>query len=238
MMQEAVQYLDKRIEEDYKNLREKKVDVSKNHLTPIQIHYLYARSYFKDIPVTEGAKGAFNYYLGRSKKYWLENPVYMKALIALALSRNNDAATANDILKSLKENSQYSEELGRYWKDNIRGYFWTQASIECQAALIEAFHDIANDTLMVDEMQRWLLKNKQTNDWRTTKATAEACFALLLRGTDYLAESRIADITIGRIKVDPAANPDLKAEAGTGYFKMSWTQTEINASMGDVTVKN
>ena len=47
--------------------------------------------------------------------------------------------------------------------------------------MIEAFDEVANDTSLL-KIESWLLKQKQTQDWKTTKATTEACYALLLRG--------------------------------------------------------
>ncbi len=46
-------------------------------------------------------------------------------------------------------------------------------------------------------LKTWLLKNKQTNNWKTTKATAEACYALLLQGTDWLSEEKNVDDKTG-----------------------------------------
>jgi uncharacterized protein YfaS (alpha-2-macroglobulin family) len=238
MIQMAVEYLDARINDDYKDLLKYKVDLKTNHLSSIQIHYLYARSYFKDILVAQPNKKAFDYFKEQSATYWLDNNEYLKAMIALELFRYDTKTTPNDILKSLLENSQYSDELGRYWKNNTGGYYWMNALIETQALLIEAFDEIAKDKKTVDELQVWLLKNKQTNDWRTTKATAEACYALLLRGTEFLAESSLAEITIGKKKINPNDMPDMKTEAGTGYFKTSWSGSDINPEMATVKVEN
>src|SRR4030095_6466181 len=130
------------------------------------------------------------------------------------------------------------EELGMYWKENSGGWFWYQAPIETQALMIEAFSEIAKDTKTVDDLKTWLLKNKQTNDWKTTKATAEACYALLLRGTNFLSESSMADITVGKMKINPNEMPDVKVEAGTGYFKTSWSGNDIKPEMGTVKVEN
>ena len=93
----------------------------------------------------------------------------MQGMIALALNRTGDAKTPAAILKSLKETSITNEELGMYWKDATRGWFWYQAPIETQALLIEAFQEIGKDTKTVDDLRTWLLKNKQTNNWKTTK---------------------------------------------------------------------
>jgi hypothetical protein len=50
-----------------------------------QIHYLYTRSYFKDITIPEDVREAFQYYLGQAKKYWLEQNLYMEGMTCLAL---------------------------------------------------------------------------------------------------------------------------------------------------------
>jgi uncharacterized protein YfaS (alpha-2-macroglobulin family) len=104
--------------------------------------------------------------------------------------------------------------------------------------MIEVFDEVGNDQAAVEEMKIWLLKQKQTQDWKTTKATVEACYALLLRGTDLLAESQLAEITIGGKRYDPLQDPSTKVEAGTGYFKTSWGKGEITPAMGKVEVKN
>jgi hypothetical protein len=157
-------------------------------------------------------------------------------MIALALHRYNDKSTPMAIIKSLKENALYNEEMGMYWKDNYEGFYWYQAPIEAQALLIEAFDEVANDKKSVDDLKVWLLKSKQTQNWKTTKATTEACYALLLRGTDWLATESNVEIVMGNIKVDPKNLPDSKQEAGTGYFKTSWSGSDIKGEMGKVTI--
>ena len=237
MVKEGIKYLDNRIREDYEwILKYDKINIDKNHLSYQQIHYLYARSYFKDIPVNNRNQKAFDYYKGQSKKYWLENGQYMQGMISLALHRYDDKVTPKDIMKSLKENSLNSEEMGMYWKENYGGYYWYQAPIETQALLIEAFDEVANDKKAVDDLKVWLLKSKQTQDWKTTKATTEAVYALLLRGTDWLATESNVEITVGDFKIDPKKMPDLKQEAGTGYFKTSWSGSDIKPKMGEITI--
>ena len=55
----------------------------------------------------------------------------------------------------------------------------------------------------MDEMKLWLLKNKQTTNWKTTKATAEACYALLLTGSDWLSNPGASPfMTLGSNKLD------------------------------------
>lgn len=237
MVKDGAKYLDNRIREDYEwILKHDKAHLDDDHIGYMQIQYLYARSYFKDVPIDGRNQKAFDYYKGQAKKYWLSKGRYMQGMISLALHRYEDKVTPMAIIKSLKENSINSEEMGMYWKENYEGFYWYQAPIECQALLVEAFDEVANDKKAVDDLKVWLLKSKQTQDWKTTKATTEACYALLLRGTDWLATESNVDITVGDIKVDPKKMPDVKQEAGTGYFKTSWSGGDIKPKMGEVTV--
>ena len=139
-------------------------------------------------------------------------------------------------MQSLKESAIHNEELGMYWKLN-HGWYWYEAPIETQALLIEAFAEISADHESVEQMQIWLLKNKQTNDWKTTKATAEASYALLLQGgTERLADAGDVAIKLGNITLAPADDADLRQEAGTGYFKTSWNSSDIKPDFGRVEV--
>lgn len=239
MTKNALRYLDNRIREDYEWLLKHHPDnMHLNHLRRVQIQYLYARSYFlKDVAISKKNKKAFEYYKGQSQKYWLENNRYLQGMIALALYRLQDEKTPKGIMKSLKQNAIFSEELGMYWNDIKTGYYWYQAPIETMALLIEAFDEVAKDQKSVEALKVWLLKNKQTNDWKTTKATTEACYALLLKGTDWLAEDPKIEIAVGDIQINPQKLPEVKVEAGTGYFKTSWPSIEIKPQMGKVTVK-
>jgi hypothetical protein len=249
MLNQAVSYLDVQLAEDYRQLLQHDIDLNKNNLGFLHVHYFYARGYFQDIPLDSRDRTAFDYYKGQIKKYWTDfnNSKYLQGMMALIMKRYEEAETAVAIAESIKEHALYSEEMGMYWRSQW-GYYWYQAPIETQALLIEVFGEVLNDAKSVDEMKTWLLKQKQTQDWRTTKATAEACYALLLRGEDWLKESRPPEITIGKenpITIIPgetgpgAGSEDIiRAEAGTGYFKTSWTGGDIQPGMAVVKVKN
>jgi hypothetical protein len=230
----AIPYLDKRIKEDYDYLIKYKSDLSQNNLGYLSVHYLYMRSFFQEYGVASESQTANNYYKGQAKKYWLSQSRYMQALLALALQRSGDNVTPKAITRSLKENSINNEELGMYWKEwDNHGWWWYQAPIESQAMMIEAFSEIDKDVKVVDDLKTWLLKNKQTNNWRTTKATAEACYALLLQGTDWLSEEKTVVIQLGNTTIN---SKDEKQEAGTGYFKTKIPGEQVKPEMGNITV--
>ena len=235
----AVKYLDNRIKEDYRDLKKyyTEKEIKNDHISNLQIQYLYARSFFKDVTIDKRNQEAYDYFLNQAKKYWLNKSMYSQAMIALALNRSeSDKSIEMDIVKSLKEKSISHEEMGMYWKDNVSGYFWYQAPIETQAIMIELFDEVADDTKAVENLKIWLLKQKQTQDWKTTKATTEAVYALLLKGSDLLASDKIVEITLGNTKIDPKKIDGVNIEAGTGYFKTSWNGSEIKPEMGKITV--
>ncbi len=230
----AIPYLDKKIKEEYGNLLKYKAKLTNNNLSNTAIQYLYMRSFFMETPVAASAQTAYTYYREQAKKYWLGNSKYLQAMIALALNRTKDDATPKAIIKSLKENSIGNSELGMYWKEWTNGgYYWYQAPIESQALMIEAFTEIDKNSTTINDLKTWLLKQKQTQNWRTTKATAEACYALLLSGGNNLAAEKEVTINVGSTTIK---STDDKTEAGTGYFKKTIEGEKVTPQMGNIAV--
>ncbi|MFI1745333.1 alpha-2-macroglobulin family protein [Thalassobellus sediminis] len=238
IIKNAINYLDAQFIKEYKDIRKynAKADLTKDHLSHTQLHYLYMRSFYPEIKKSKEVESIITYYQTQIQKYWLSRSLYSKGLMALISYRNNDSKTASKILKSLKETSITSEELGMYWKANTNSLYWYQAPIETQALLIEAFSEIENDTKTIDNLKIWLLKNKQTNRWKTTKATTEAVYALLLQGNDWLSVTDMVDVVIGGQQIAPSKLENVKIEAGTGYYKTAWNSEEIKPEMAEVTL--
>ncbi|WP_197443078.1 alpha-2-macroglobulin family protein [Lignipirellula cremea] len=206
----------------------------KNHLNSTIALYLYGRSFFlDDQAIGAPHQAAVDYYLGQARKYWLELDCRQsQGHLALALKRFGDLKTPAGIMASLKERSVSDEELGMFWRDQELSYWWFRAPIETQAVMIEAFDEVANDQASVEDCKVWLLKQKQTQDWKTTKATADAVYALLLRGTDLLASDKIVQVALGGEWVKPES-----LEAGTGFYEERLGRGEIRPQQGKITVK-
>jgi hypothetical protein len=174
-----------------------------------------------------------NYYRKQSQQFWLQQNKYMQGMIALSLFRSGDLQNAKDILGSLKQNAIVNDQMGMYWKENAGGYYWHQAPVETQSLMIEAFSEIAKDNKTVNNLKLWLLKQKQTENWKTTKATADACYALLIQGTDWLLGDKKVDVRLGNTVI---ASADNNPEAGTGYFKKVIQGSFVNPEMGNIHV--
>ncbi|SHM21633.1 alpha-2-macroglobulin family protein [Flavobacterium chilense] len=203
------------------------------------LHYLYTRSfYLEKYPMSDELKKASKLYLETAKKDWLQYSLYEKGLAAITLNRFGEKETAKKIIESLKETSSNNEDWGMYWIANKAGWYWYQAPIETQALLIEAFAEVTNDTQSVDAMKVWLLKNKQTKNWPTTKSTTEAIYALLMQGRDWLSVKDNTVIKIGNEKILTKKLADNEKEAETGYIKMTWKAEEVKKEMASIKIEN
>jgi hypothetical protein len=205
-----------------------------SHLSPTIALYLYGRSFFlEDKPIAAAQKEAVDFFLAQARKFWL--PLadrQSQGQLAIALKRFGDQTVPQDIMRSIRERSVSDEELGMFWRDTELSWWWYRAPIETQALMIEAFDEVMNDAKAVEDCKVWLLKQKQTQDWKTTKATADAVYALLLRGAGQLASDELVEVSLGGKVIEPE-----KVEAGTGFCEQRFLRSEITPQMGRITLK-
>lgn len=237
-MQQAVQYLDERMTEEYNDLK-KPVDSKQNYLNAGAIQYLWARSYWIDLfPVTPKHQEGFAFWKNQAEKNWTSQNLYLQGMIALALHRIGNSSIPPQIMRSINDRSLSNPEFGMYWRDLRQGFYWYQAPVETQALLIEAYATISKDMASVEKMQQWLITQKRTQAWKSNRATAEAIYAILMRGKQSLAPNTELSIQIGNHVVKPASDPAIREEAGSGYFRISWNRNEISPDMGKIIVSN
>jgi uncharacterized protein YfaS (alpha-2-macroglobulin family) len=225
----SVQALDAWMVKEYRRIQ----DRSRYTLGSLDAFYLYARSFFlEDVPVADEHRRAVEFYLERARQDWVGLPSRQnQAHVALALHRWGDVKTPQAIVRSLQERALQDEEMGMYWDDRDSSWWWYRAPIETQAMMIEALAEITQDHAAVAACQTWLLKQKQTQSWRTTKATADAVYSLLLRGQSLLGSDAVVAVDLGTERVE-AAN----REAGTGFYEHRYHRSEIRPEMGEITV--
>ena len=193
------------------------------------VRWLYLHS-FAGVPAPKNGKDA-ELFVEHLRTEWPDLGLETQAVAATALKRRGEEALAREILASVKERGVLSDELGMYWK---RPYFFScslfAAPVSTQALVVEAFREVTGDEASADACNVWLLKQKQTQDWTTTAATADAIYALVLGGgADLLAGDALAEVALGGEKV-PAEN----AEAGTGMWSHRYAADEIEPGMGEI----
>lgn len=231
----ALSWLDNQLVMEYnENMKNK---IKTDNINNAQIQYMYMRSYFTGIPVVN--KSAYNYYFQQCMRKWNEQSNYMKAMIGMMLMQTNqEKFVADNIFKSILENGIETTDRGMYWKTNSYAYYWYDAPIERQSLFIELGNEMMkykNDktyTDAINEMKTWLILQKQTNHWPTTKATADACFALLWNNSKALPE-RSVSIKLGN---EVLPNASTKIEAGSGYWQEIIPGKNVSQSMGNITV--
>lgn len=231
MTDRALQYLDQRLTDDYQTLIRNKRDLTHNQIGPLVIHQLYLRSFFPETVITKEHQTAYQFYRKQAASFWTKQSRYEQAMIALVLLRNNEPARGAQVLKSLAQFAVRDTEAGMYWKENIYGYYWYQSPIETQSLLIEAFAEAGNYAKEVGDMKTWLIRQKQTTNWKSSKATANACYALLQQGADWTKAEPTVTILLG----NKAVQQDQR-EAGTGYFKTVIPAESVKPEMGDIKV--
>jgi uncharacterized protein YfaS (alpha-2-macroglobulin family) len=217
--------------------------------SPTDALYLYGRSFFlREHSFTPEHQKAVDFFLKQSRRFWLAtNCRQTQGQLAIALARFSEFTGTKDaapvaIMNSIKERSVSNEEMGMFWRDTELSWWWYRAPIETQALMIEAFDEVMHDQAAVEDCKVWLLKQKQTQDWKTTKATADAVYALLLRGKDLLSSDALVQVKVGGLDVTPAAGGgkspkvenDTKPEAGTGFYEVRFARDEIKPKLGEV----
>ena len=122
-----------------------------------------------------------------------------------------------------------------FWRDLEGAGRWYDAPLETQSIMIELFDEVAQDTSAVNECKIWLLKQKQTQAWSTTKATSDAVYALLLRGERGLPASEPVSVELGGVRLgsETGVVPTLP-EPGTGFFERHFRASEVRSALGEV----
>lgn len=217
--EKGLSWLDREEQTYYAKYIKPYIKKKKLHCEPMNISWLYARSFYSSKKETEAYKF---YYANALKNYSKVENLYSLAQLALVFQRHGDSKAARDVVRMLKERSLTNDEMGMYWRDNLGGICWYQRPVETQSLLIKAFREVASDdTISVALMQQWLLKQKQTTRWGTDVATVSAIDALL-------ADTKLTDEPGGRV-VSGAWKSE-GGEAGTGYVSKTWISNDIPAS--------
>ena len=197
MIQKGFEYLGKQAAEEYKSMKEaeKKGAVG---LRPSEqvLRYLYICALDGKAPVDEKVN---RYFIDKLSGEGKELTIYGKALGAIILQQAGKVAEAKLFMQSLMEYSVVTDEMGRYFDTPKARYSWFSYKIPTEVAAMEAIQRITKDTKAIDEMKRWLLKQKQTQTWETLIATADAVYALMATGaSDLLANTGGVEITLGK----------------------------------------
>ena len=221
MIQKGFEYLGKQAAEEYKSMKEaEKKGAVGLRLSEQVLRYLYICALDGKAPVD---KKVNQYFIDKLSGEGKELTIYGKALGAIILQQAGKVAEARLFMQSLMEYSVVTDEMGRYFDTPKARYSWFSYKIPTEVAAMEAIQRITKDTKAIDEMKRWLLKQKQTQTWETPIATADAVYALMATGaSDLLANTGGVEITLGKEVIRTPADDAI------GYIKKTVSGDVMN----------
>ena len=227
--EKAVRYLEYDVAESYRIMKRQKKEWGIGGTT---LSELYALSFFEEQKSDKDFAKAKAYYLDRlsKNKEWTDFNFNYRAKAALVLYRRGDQKTAKLIIQSFKECAQKNEEIGMYWP---KKYFSFISHIATHAEIMSAFAEIDQDQEMLDQLRVWLLTQKRTNLWENSASTADAIYALLMRGSDWFAEGKDVTLSFSGTPISTEGG-----EAGTGFIQRHWNANEVTEDMRHLIVNN
>ena len=241
MLDRAIRASDRYHEERYNRFLETNQGhlMTQLYLYPEDVHYLYARSFapYDSLWLSKPyVQNLMELMTQNSQKEKLTR----QAEVALVLYRTGDKYAkleAQQIMERIRQQAVIDREKGMYWRREYSGcyYRWYEAPIERQALLIEAFTEISPREGELTMMKQWLLMQKEGNSWNSTKATAEAVYALLLNAPTDLLQPAATVVTVGGEEI--TATEAARAEAGTGYLQRVWKSETMIPALADINVR-
>lgn len=218
MLNAAWNYLHKQALREYKAiLKAKREGAPMNPISSSAMQYLYLIALSGEKVPAENAE-AYRYYLSLINKNLKDSSISFKAKAAVILEKSGKKSEAKDFIASIKEHLVNTPERGAYFAFYETPYLWGMLPVSIHVEAMEALRLTEGNTSLVEDMKLWLLKQKQTTNWNSPVADADAIYALLCQGSDLLAKPGDVRLKLGG-KVIETASPEAKAISGLGYIK-------------------
>jgi hypothetical protein len=184
--------------------------------------YAYIRSLFPEVKQTTSSANIMNKVLRYMDKNWGKGlTLKQKAYYAMTLYRNDYANTAHAIIESIRQYAIVKPELGMYWDNLQTGYGWWEFDkVAYTSTILQAMNEIEPRTDEIDQVRKWMLLMKQSNDWGTRSLAADAVYTILSTGSQWLERAANPTITVAgqRISLDKMAQY-------VGYFRTTLPAT-------------
>ena len=226
LQQNAFTYLHQSALDEYKEiLKAQKEGVKFTGVSGSILQYLYLIAISGE-QVPAANKAAYTYYLSKVGELLTSPSMDTKAIAAIVLDKAGRKKEAQEFVASLKEFLTKTDEQGMFFAFNENPYTWGGMQMQAHVDVMEALEAIGGNSDTVEEMKLWLLKQKQTQQWNSPVATADAVFALLMKGVNLLDNQGDVRIVIANEVLETVA-PSKTTVPGLGYIKRSFTQKSV-----------
>ncbi len=229
----ALHFLDSELDHDYEQLLRSKTDTSK-YMSPYHtIRHLYVKNQVNsNFRPTSAAE---KFYFRHAQMHAMNYNLYGQAVLGILARSTGDIKLATKIYKGLEGSATIHPGKGIFWRQNIQGWEWYQAPITTQVRIMEFYSLIQAPTEKVDAMKIWLIQHKRTHRWNNGSSTAEAVYALVSGGRNWLENNGAVTITLSDLKI---LSSDYNQHAGTGYFKTTFEGEKIPQNINAVSIAN
>ncbi|KAA6342843.1 hypothetical protein EZS27_009427 [termite gut metagenome] len=226
MLQSAFSFLHKEIVKEYRYILQEEEKGNKSlNISDFALQYLYLIAVSEETLPKGDTQKAYVYFFEKAGKSYSLQPLSEKALLAVVFHKAGRIKEADAFIASLKEHAVQRDEQGMFFAFNESPYSWKEMKVPFHVSVMEAF-DMVGDSLSVEEMKLWLLKQKQTQQWNSPVATVDAVYALLHRNNNLLANRGDVRITLGN-KVIKTVSSDETSLSGLGYVKEIITAPDV-----------
>ena len=177
-----------------------------------------------------------SYLVARAALQNQEFTMYGKAVAVQVMAHYGKKAEAELLLKSLLEHTVTKDSMGRWFDTPRAEWSWRSYRIPTQCMAIEALHTLGHE-MAADEMRLWLLQAKRTQMWETSRASADAVYALLATGGKQQGVMPLAEKTPVYYTLynhNKVVGFNAKSQSSmpqtVGYFKQTYTDASATGA--------
>ena len=219
MVERALAYYDSESVAYFNYIKEHYKDNPNSHFTS----YAYTRSMYPEVSHKYKSSASL---LKNTIKYMDKNwgkglTLSEKAYYAMTLNRNGHPKTAKRIIESIRQFAIVKPSTGMYW-DNLQNRYswWDYDKVAYTSTILRAMNEIDPRQEEIDQIRKWMLLMKQSNDWGSYSLAADAVYSILSTGSQWLERASLPTITVAGEPV----NLDKMAE-WLGYFRTTLPAT-------------
>lgn len=178
MLEHGLRFLDEKELEHYEYCISKKLPITASNNT---LQYLYVSSLVPDHKVSKKVGTMREAYLKDIEKNVRDLTIHGRTVAACVLRTFGHTQSADDFLESAVEYTITKPGMGRYYATDQAYYSWRDYRIPTQLAAMRAIRQSSRSDKeqLLNEMQVWLLRQKQTQIWDNEMNTLSALDFLL-----------------------------------------------------------
>ena len=160
--------------------------------------YAYTRSLYAEAQHSTASADLLKKTLKHMDKTWKDGiTLKEKGYYAMTLHRNGYHKTAANIIESIRQFAIRKPSLGMYW-DNLQTSYgwWEYDKIAYTSTILQAMSEVDPHQDEIDQVRKWMLLMKQSNDWGTNSLAADAVYSILSTGSQWIDRSEQPVITV------------------------------------------